>query len=182
MDTNKVPYIQRWAQGIEDQCGGDMEDTLNPRIDIDKVDWQQSSEHCFIQDAVGDIVNLPRTFLYEHCHDAERCGDDAKRWLIARFADDISLLNFFLNYEKEKNIVLIAAMRMFVILERPRLLPGGSFIASLYFGLQKLDTEQIEVFFRFLYSDGGCVRGIQDSLHSFSEFEQTILSLLESKK
>ena len=179
MDTEKVSYIQRWTQCIEDQCAGDMEDIINPRIDIDQVHWQQSSEHCFIQGVIGDIADLQRVLLYEHHYDAERRGDDAKRWLIARFSDDVSLLNLFLNHEEEKNIILIAAMRMLVLLERPRLFEGGSFVVSLYVGLQKLDDKQLSMFFRFLCSGGGCARDAQGTLHNFTEFEQVILSSLE---
>ncbi len=176
MGTKEVSYVQIWTQGVEDQCAGDIEDIINPRIDIDQVNWQQSSEHYFVQDVIGDIADLQRVLLYEHYHDAERCGDDAKRWIIARFSDDVFLLSFFLNYEEEKNIVLIAAMRMFALLERPRLLPGSSFIVSLYFGLQKLDDRHLNIFFRFLCSEE-CARDMRDVIHNFTEFEQVILHL-----
>lgn len=179
MDTKKAPYIQRWIRGIGDRCAGDMEDIINPRIDIDQVNWQQSSEHCFIQAVIGDIADLPRAFLYEHHYDAERRGDDTKLWLIARFANDVFLLNLFLSHAEEKNIILIAAMRMLALLERSRLFPGGSFIVSLYLGLQKLDDRRRDMFFRFLCPNGACARAMRGALHSFTEFEQVVLSSIE---
>ena len=176
MDT-KVPYVQKWTQGIKDQCAGDMEDTLNPRIDGDQVDWQQSAEHCFIRDVVADTANLLRIFLYKHYDDAEICGDDAKRWLIARFSDDAFFLRLFLKYEEEKDIVLIAAMRMFALLERMPSSQKTSFFADLFFGLRRLGDEQLNLFFRFLYGDDEeRVQSIRNALRNYklSEFERLI--------
>ena len=177
MDIKKVLYVQKWTQGIKDQCADDMEDIINPRVDFGQIDWQQSVEHCLIRDAVGDIVNLPRVFLYEPLYNAEQRGDDVKRWLIARFSDDASLLNLFLTHEEEKSIILIAAMRVFALFERMPSSQKTSFLADLFFGLQRLDDKHLGLFSRFLCDDDeGYVRNMRNTLrdYNFSGFEQLI--------
>ena len=174
---SEMSYVQLWTQGMRNQCGGEMRDIINPRLDFGQIDWEQSTRFSFVYDIVGDFLGLPRILLYEHCSYAESRGDDAKKWLIARFSDDPVLLGFFLKYEGDGDIVLIAAMRMVTVLEYSPLSPRISFFGNLFDGLRRMDEEHLDLFFCFLCGDDeGYVQSIQNALcnYKFSEFERLI--------
>ena len=177
VSAGEMSYVRLWTQGIKDQCGGEMQDIINPHLDFGQIDWEQSARFSFVHDIAGDFLGLPRILLYEHCSYAESRGDDAKRWLIARFSDDPVLLGFFLKYEENRDIVLIAAMRMVTVLEYSPLSPRISFFGNLFDGLWRMDEEQLGLFFCFLCGDDEeYVQSVRNALrnYKFSEFERLI--------
>ena len=185
MKVRKVSCVHLWTQsmrnqykdGVRGMLDDDVRDIINPRLDFGQIDWEWSTRFSFVHDVVGEISGFSRTLLYEHYYAAEMSGDETGNWLMARFSDDPVLLGFFLNQEENGDIVLIAAMRMFAVLERSPLFRGSSLFNKLFDGLRRLDEERLDLFFRFLCDDDeGRVRGMRSAFydHRCSKLEHLI--------